>query len=79
MNGGWFGAYVEQIFAPTLRPGDVVILDNLPAHKAAAARDATRATGAQVLFPASCSRNTAMICSSLNLLFFTSASSQGGL
>ncbi len=33
MTGPWFLAYTEQILAPTLRPGDVVILDNLPAHK----------------------------------------------
>jgi len=32
MTGPWFVAYVEQILVPTLRPGDVVILDNLPPH-----------------------------------------------
>jgi transposase len=36
MTGPWFAAYVEQILVPTLRPGDVVILDNLPPHKSAA-------------------------------------------
>lgn len=35
---------------PTLRQGDVVILDNLPAHKSAAAREAIEAAGAQMLF-----------------------------
>jgi len=34
MNGIAFRAYVEQVLVPTLHPGDVVILDNLPAHKA---------------------------------------------
>ena len=34
INGAWFLAYVEQILAPTLRPGDVVIMDNLGSHKA---------------------------------------------
>jgi transposase len=50
MNGEWFVAYVEQILVPTLRPGDVVILDNLPAHKSAAARNAIKTAGAQMLF-----------------------------
>ena len=38
MNGAAFFAYVEQVLAPTLRPGDVVVMDNLPAHKSAAVR-----------------------------------------
>ena len=50
MTGEWFVAYVEQVLAPTLRPGDVVILDNLPAHKSIAAREAVEATGARMLF-----------------------------
>ncbi len=35
MNGPAFLAYVEQVLAPRLRPGNVVIMDNLPAHKVA--------------------------------------------
>ena len=50
MTGASFLAYVEQVLAPTLRPGDVVILDNLAAHKGAAAREAVEATGARLLF-----------------------------
>lgn len=50
MTGEWFVAYVEQVLAPTLRPGDIVILDNLPAHNSAAAREAVQATGARMLF-----------------------------
>jgi transposase len=50
MTGEWFVAYVEQILVPTLRQGDVVILDNLAAHKNAAAREAIEAAGAQMLF-----------------------------
>jgi transposase len=50
MTGEWFLAYVEQVLVPTLRPGDVVILDNLPAHKGVAARLAIEATGARMLF-----------------------------
>jgi transposase len=38
MTGEWFTAYARQVLAPTLRPGDIVILDNLPAHKGAAVR-----------------------------------------
>ena len=41
--GTWFEAWVSQALAPTLRPADVVILDNLPAHKSAAARGAIEA------------------------------------
>ena len=46
MNGPAFLAYVEQVLAPTLRPGHVVIMDNLPAHKVAGVRTAIEATGA---------------------------------
>ena len=48
MNGDAFRAYVEQVLAPTLSPGDVVIMDNLPAHKAAGIREAIEATGAKL-------------------------------
>ena len=50
MTGAWFLAYVQQVLAPTLRRDDVVILDNLPAHKSAAVRDAVEAAGARLLF-----------------------------
>ena len=50
MTGEWFLAYTEQVLVPTLRSGDVVILDNLPAHKGAAVRDAVEAAGATLLF-----------------------------
>lgn len=50
MTAAWFLAYVEQILAPTLSPGDIVILDNLAAHKGAAARAVIEATGAKLLF-----------------------------
>lgn len=50
MTGEWFLAYVEQVLVPTLRPDDVVILDNLPAHKGIAARLAIEAVGARLLF-----------------------------
>ena len=50
MTGAAFLAYVEQVLAPTPRPGDIVILDNLPAHKPSAIRQAIEATGAAMLF-----------------------------
>jgi transposase len=45
-----FETYVETQLAPTLQPGDIVILDNLPAHKSARAEAAIRAKGAWFLF-----------------------------
>jgi transposase len=50
MSGPMFRAYVEQILAPHLRPGDVVGLDNLPVHKVAGVGEAIRAVGASVLY-----------------------------
>jgi transposase len=49
INGERFLAYVEQALAPTLRPGDIVIMDNLGAHKVAGVRQAIEARGARVL------------------------------
>ena len=43
MNGPAFLAYVEQVLAPTLAPGETVIMDNLPAHKVAGVRAAISA------------------------------------
>jgi transposase len=45
-----FRAYVEQVLAPTLRRGDVVVLDNLAVHKQPEVRAAIDATGAQIRF-----------------------------
>jgi len=50
MTGEWFKAYVEQILVPTLRPGDIVILDNLPAHNTVGAKLAIEAVGASMRF-----------------------------
>jgi transposase len=50
INGERFTAYVEQFLAPTLKPGDVVIMDNLGSHKGQAVRRAIRAAGAKLLF-----------------------------
>ena len=50
INGDLFLAYVDQVLAPTLKPGDVVIMDNLRVHKMAGVRDAIAAAGATLLF-----------------------------
>ena len=50
MTGTAFCAYVEQFLAPALAPGDVVVLDNLAAHKVAGVRPAITAAGASILY-----------------------------
>ena len=50
MTGAAFLAYVDQILAPTLVPGDVVVLDNLAAHKVEGVAQAIRAVGASILY-----------------------------
>jgi transposase len=50
INAELFLAYVEQILVPTLKPGDVVIMDNLRVHKIAAVHQALEAAGATLLF-----------------------------
>jgi len=50
INGEAFLAYVEQILVPTLKQGDVVVMDNLGSHKNQAIRNAIRAAGARLVF-----------------------------
>jgi len=50
INGAWFLAYVEQMLVPTLKPGDVVVMDNLGSHKGKAVRRAIRKAGAHLIF-----------------------------
>jgi transposase len=49
-DGVAFGAYVEQVLVPTLRPADIVVMDNLAAHKMSAIVAAIEQTGAKVRF-----------------------------
>lgn len=49
IDGESFRAYVEQFLAPALRPGQVVVMDNLTSHKVAGVREAIEAVGARVL------------------------------
>jgi transposase len=48
MDGAAFAAWAEQVLAPTLEPGDIVVMDNLSVHKNATARAAIQAVGAEV-------------------------------
>jgi transposase len=50
MNGNAFLAYVEQVLVPSLRPGDIVVMDNLSAHKVPGVRQAIEAAGAKLLY-----------------------------
>jgi transposase len=50
IDGAAFAVYAQRILAPSLRPGQVVVLDNLSAHKSEAARTAVEAAGARLLF-----------------------------
>ena len=50
MHGAAFLAYVEQVLVPTLKPGDIVIMNNLPVHKPAVVRHAIEKAGANRRF-----------------------------
>jgi transposase len=50
INGDWFEAYVARVLIPTLRPGDVVIMDNLSSHKRASIRAMIEAKDARLRF-----------------------------
>ena len=50
VNGEAFRVYVKQVLAPTLKPGDVVVMDNLGSHKVKEVREAIRNAGARLLF-----------------------------
>jgi transposase len=50
MNAAAFQAYIEQVLVPTLKPGDIVVMDNLPAHKPPSVRHAIEGVGAALLY-----------------------------
>lgn len=50
INGDVFAAYLHHVLSPTLVPGDVVVLDNLPAHKVAGLAEIVAARGARLLY-----------------------------
>ena len=50
INGERFRLYVEQVLVPTLRPDNIVVMDNLGSHKGKAVRHAIRSAGAKLFF-----------------------------
>ena len=50
IDGESFRTYVEKVLVPTLRPGDIVVMDNLGSHKGKAIRQLIRAAGAKLIF-----------------------------
>jgi len=50
INGERFQLYVDKVLVPTLKPGDIVVMDNLGSHKGTAVRRAIRAAGAKLFF-----------------------------
>ena len=50
LNGEVFLAYVEQCLSPTLKRGDIVVMDNVPAHKVEGVQEAIEAAGARLLY-----------------------------
>ena len=50
IDGESFATYVEQVLCPTLRPGDIVVMDNLGSHKSDRVRRLIRAAGAKLFF-----------------------------
>tara|TARA_R100000935_G_C2794852_1_gene147700 strand:- start:64 stop:537 length:474 start_codon:yes stop_codon:yes gene_type:complete len=50
MDGEAFLVYVQKVLAPTLVPGDIVVMDNLPAHKVTGVREAIEAAGAELRY-----------------------------
>jgi transposase len=50
MDREMFQAYVEQVLAPSLHPGDIVVMDNLPAHRPLDVRTTIESTGATLLY-----------------------------
>ena len=51
MHGAAFLAYVDKVQVPTLKLGDIVVMDNLPAHRSAAVCEAIHRAGAELRFP----------------------------
>jgi putative transposase len=50
INGERFRLYIERVLLPTLKPGDIVVMDNLGSHKSKAVRRAIRSAGAKLFF-----------------------------
>jgi len=48
MNGDWFKAYIDRVLVPALKPGDIVVMDNLSAHESEDVQIAIEAAGAEL-------------------------------
>jgi hypothetical protein len=62
MDGDAFLAYVDQVLAPTLQPGDILVMDPLAAHKVDGVRERIEQTGAQLWYLPPYSPNRALVC-----------------
>ena len=50
VNGDIFRAFIDQVLCPVLRPGDIVVMDNLPSHKSPQVRSSIEAAGATLVY-----------------------------
>ena len=50
INGDWFEAYIRHVLVPELRPGDIVVMDNLSSHKRPIVQELIEAAKARLLF-----------------------------
>ena len=50
LNGDIFRVYIQKLLAPSLKPGDIVIMDNLSSHKVSGIREAIESVGASILY-----------------------------
>jgi transposase len=50
MDGEAFLVYIRRVLAPEIKPGDIVVMDNLPAHKVAGVRETIKTAGAGLLY-----------------------------
>ena len=50
LNGDMFRVYINQMLVPSLKPGDIVVMDNLSSHKVKGISEATLAAGASILY-----------------------------
>lgn len=73
-----FEAYVERVLAPTLQPGQVVVMDNLAAHKGEEVRELVEARGCEVLFLPPYSPDYSPIEEAFSVLEDEGAVAQGG-
>jgi DDE superfamily endonuclease len=77
MNGAIFLAYIAQCLAPTLKRNDIVVIDNLPAHKVPGVKEAIEAAGATLQYLPQYSPDLNPRCRSANSKPFSEGSLRG--